>query len=333
MQSFQKDFKTEIKVLFVVAVVSVIITIGAVMFLKTVYVPTDQTPLPTSTPVSQPQTPSTSDNTLSPSIPLGINSVEGWQTYHNNQLEFKYPSNWIQSDAQLIGSGSIQLWVSSDDVYALSLTRRANQFEGRKFVNTVDELFQSTVREKKKIMLGGVEAIKLLPKEFGSGTPDQKTETELSFLYEGSIHTLSFESKTSDMARVRIGSGTFDQILSTFRFVEPEGELKPADAETPAAGACWDSGSGDIAVLPLSSLSQDNVPIPRCFTVKSSQSLQITNQAAETIMVTLGRLQMTIEPGETQTDSHAFGTYLAPGVHGMTVVPNNIVGVPEIWLK
>ncbi|MEK7516963.1 MAG: hypothetical protein AAB583_00280, partial [Patescibacteria group bacterium] len=125
----------------------------------------------------------------------------------------------------------------------------------------------------------------------------------------------------------------FDQILSTFRFVDAEGSLKPAEAQIPAAGACWDSGIGDIAGLTLNPLPPDNIPTPRCLIVKANQKLQMTNRGVETITVTLGRVQMTIEPGETQTDDNTFGAYLVPGVHSMIISPDGIVGAPGIWLQ
>lgn len=148
-----------------------------------------------------------------------VNRFSNWQTYRNSHFEFQYPSGWTQS-IQPTGSGSIVSWQSLDNVYMLTLTTRANQFEGGKFVNSAEELYQSSVREKKSITLDGVEAIQLLP---------QGTQSEAAFLYQGTIYTLSFENKASDEARIQAGFDTFDQILSTFRFVEEKARIPSED--------------------------------------------------------------------------------------------------------
>ena len=125
-------------------------------------------------------------------------------------------------------------------------------------------------------------------------------------------------------------------ILSTFRFVESE--LKPADAQTPAAGICAGPDEGEFAQVALQR-TPDNVPAPRCLFIRSDQKLQVTNFTDDTITVTLGRVQMTLKSGETHTDNQIFGSYLAPGVHGISMSPQSVgefpspVTVSGLWLR
>ena len=67
--------------------------------------------------------------------------------------------------------------------------------------------------------------------------------------------------------------------------------------------------------------------------------MQIRNATDETITVTLGRVQMILEPGETEADNRAFDSYLAPGVHSISMSPTHVykfpapVTAPGIWLR
>ena len=107
-----QDFKTEIKLLLIVAGVAVIITVSAVVFLKTAYAPTIQSPPSTPTPSSQPQTSGTEDFTLS--------EIEGWQTYRNEEygFEVKYPLDWesIQGDQSGLRNQTDYTYTSIDTV-------------------------------------------------------------------------------------------------------------------------------------------------------------------------------------------------------------------------
>lgn len=78
----RRERSKRIKIFFLVALAAVVVSVAGILLLRAM-----------NPSAPQPQTLDTSDFTLSPSTPLGIDSVEGWQTYRNSEfgLEARYP--------------------------------------------------------------------------------------------------------------------------------------------------------------------------------------------------------------------------------------------------
>jgi len=106
---------------------------------------------------------------------------------------------------------------------------------------------------------------------------------------------------------------------------KPSG-LKPADADLPAAGACAGPISEDIVTITLNS---DGVPSPRCIKVTPKQRLRVMNKAGVVSQVQLGQFYISLKPEEAQILDVPFESYLAPGVHFVSIRP---VSHAELWL-
>lgn len=109
---------------------------------------------------------------------------------------------------------------------------------------------------------------------------------------------------------------------------EPPGTpaLKPADAESPAAGICTDPPKDEFVTMTI----RPDVPDPRCAKARRDQQLVLVNATAAPVQVSLGVFNMTIQPGEEGHLDKALGEYLAPGVHFIQVSPPGVGG--ELWL-
>jgi hypothetical protein len=91
-------------------------------------------------------------------------------------------------------------------------------------------------------------------------------------------------------------------------------DLKPPDSQEPTAGACA-TASGPVAEVTLNV----DVPSPRCTNVRADQSLRVTNNTDQTVSVALADYSATLPPGASRGLGGAFGDYLQPGVHRITV--------------
>jgi len=112
-----KDFHAEIKTLVIVAVIAVVVSVGAILLLKTIQAPVAQTPPPVPSP--QPQTLDTSN----------------WQTYRNDEFgfEMKYPSNWeieeegFISMSRILGIQEVFAYTSPEGFNRVGLVTFANR--------------------------------------------------------------------------------------------------------------------------------------------------------------------------------------------------------------
>lgn len=93
----------------------------------------------------------------------------------------------------------------------------------------------------------------------------------------------------------------------------------------PAAGIC---GGTEAALLEVT--IYPDIPDPRCAVIRPDQRLAVTNATSVTLQVTIGLFEATIEPGGEHVFDAPFGTYLAPGVHQLQVLP--CCG-PAFWLR
>jgi hypothetical protein len=104
-------------------------------------------------------------------------------------------------------------------------------------------------------------------------------------------------------------------------------DLKPPDSMQPAAGTCAQPTQPVVEVV-----IHPDIPSPRCTRVTPEQRLQVRNDTDQEVTVSLDAFTATLAPGATQADDRAFGDYLQPGVHRISVTLYGSSG-PEIWLS
>lgn len=101
--------------------------------------------------------------------------------------------------------------------------------------------------------------------------------------------------------------------------------LKPADSDAPAAGICASSPEDTVMIA----IVTGNMPDPRCLQVTADQRLGFQNETGENVRVQLAQFDIAIPAGEIGVFAAPCGSYLAPGVHRISVSTGS---VPEIWL-
>lgn len=93
-------------------------------------------------------------------------------------------------------------------------------------------------------------------------------------------------------------------------------ELATPYAQEPAAGICagFDGPVVEFQIEP-------GIPNPRCARVRPDQQLKVTNKTDSALDVAIGTYSGHLEPGAEYSIEAPFGTYLAPGVHLLQVLP------------
>ncbi|MCH7605474.1 hypothetical protein IID24_05825, partial [Patescibacteria group bacterium] len=104
-------------------------------------------------------------------------------------------------------------------------------------------------------------------------------------------------------------------------------ELRLADFQTPNISRC-DPVVNQVVVISIT----QNTPTPRCVMVTTNQSLQFRNKTEETLKFQFAGSNNEIKPGQNATISNLIGSYLAPGVHriSMDYYGENS---PEVWVR
>jgi hypothetical protein len=93
----------------------------------------------------------------------------------------------------------------------------------------------------------------------------------------------------------------------------------------PASGICASSETETIVVT-----INPDIPDPRCSKVRPDQTLSVVNNTMNTLQVSIGTFNFSLLPQAEYTIQVAFGEYLLPGVHQLSVSP--CCGA-EIWLE
>lgn len=112
----------------------------------------------------------------------------------------------------------------------------------------------------------------------------------------------------------------------------PARSLAPATSRFPAAGVC---GPVDGAVLTVR--IEPDAPMPRCASVRSDQWLRVVNgtddygRPGRTLTVTwVPGETFSLRPGQAKEVRRHFGSYLARGVHELSVGGGYRA---EVWLR
>jgi hypothetical protein len=93
-------------------------------------------------------------------------------------------------------------------------------------------------------------------------------------------------------------------------------ELATPYALSPAAGICarFDGPVVEFRIEP-------GIPDPRCAFARADQHMKITNKTDGPLDVSIGTYSGHLEPGGEFSIEAPFGSYLAPGVHQLQVLP------------
>jgi|GEM_PF-2942801 len=256
-----------------------------------------------------------------------------WETYINtiHNISFKYPQSWILSEKE--GSqdeGS----TAGDPVYntAIELTKQevlikiflnmdgiggqSQTYEGEKFILDGNNLYQyHKINDYNETKVVGI----------------SNTLTTLGVFKLNDITysiSLSYPANYSSEQESALLS-EFDQILSTFKFSDvsttpsPSTQtLQPPDSQTPIASICTGPAQTPTTMIIIYDNTVDQQP---CVQVLPNQTLKITNNSSNSIVINTIQYQTTIETGGSYTFPVPLGSFLAPGVH--------LLGGTEVWLQ
>lgn len=163
-----------------------------------------------------------------------LDETANWETYTAEEFSFKYPSNWSQETIIPIGSGAIQEFKNKDFTLTFEFRGNYSQADGKPYEDlTYDFLKFKYVLPTK--YLDGQEAIQVLPRA-GS---ENKNQVYLFSKDKKSILRLELDTLSEEDAKIVEGQRIFDQILSTFKFLEADASVIVL---TPNGGEKWRIG-------------------------------------------------------------------------------------------
>lgn len=160
--------------------------------------------------------------TPQPQLPPS-DSTENWKAYQDEDVTFKYPSQWIEEPILIRGSGFTQEFRDPEGKFSLTFLGNGNynQTTGKPYTS-LDELYKHAYKAK-AVTVGGQEGRQPLPRA-GSENINSIVffSKDSKFIYTLELQTGStaFGDTPSDTseADVEEGQKLFDQIISTFRF-------------------------------------------------------------------------------------------------------------------
>ncbi len=150
--------------------------------------------------------------------PNTTDSTANWKIYTNDGISFKYPSDWIQAPKQSSGSGwSVEI-TDTQKVYAITFSSfgNYNQQTGKPYTTVAD--FLGFPYQLKTVDMDGIQALQGLPRA-GS----ENANAVYFFSKDAkSIYTLGFDTDRNKPDKIQDGQAIFDQILSTFEFINDQ---------------------------------------------------------------------------------------------------------------
>ena len=280
-----------------VAILAVGIAIGLLMG-KYIY-----TPKPTPSPIVSASPTPTSDPTAN------------WKTYRNETAGYslKYPADMLVF-CNYPNTKGLRLWQAPFDC------PNGNDIF---YEIAVIENLPGEYKEYKKpssarqINIDGMKATEKTYVYENTDGPLQSLGQSTEILIDNNGYTIQIQLLGNSLDKKNL----FDQILSTFKFLE-QTTLIPADLQTQVAGVCAPVSRESIVVV---TIPMDNVPQPRCVHVTSNQKLKIINNSQGSININVGEIQTSLVSTQSFQFPKTLGEFLAPGGH-------SIFGA-EIWLK
>ena len=214
--NFFQEFRTETKLLLVVALVAIVLAVGGIWLLRA-GVSNQATHTPSPTPQAQNEVLDTEDFTLS--------EVEGWQTYRSSSFEFDYPAKWNTIDFE-------DLTIVNDEMGKpfMTLTFANRTLIGISFCGAYPQ------NERCEIVKGNDIDFVI------DWQPNEEAVAETTLNDNMALFLTLHRVEANDL---------FKQILSTFRFVEGENSGKNqggASSEIFEGRADISTSVGDILI-------------------------------------------------------------------------------------
>ena len=175
------------------------------------------------------------------SSPSTNNISANWRTYNSidNSLMFKYPEDWQAEKEEVFGSRTItEFKYNNTPLFVLNIQGNYNQVTGKPYINLAEFLDQrlnkledasyikgqmeqsliDTLKKSKDIFVDGQVAKKIEDQ----GDPGHVIPYEEVIVFTPDNKAIVSLNYTSSLYNRPTANGVFDQILSTFKFINPE---------------------------------------------------------------------------------------------------------------
>lgn len=218
--NFLKDFQAQIKLFLVVASVAVIVAVGGIFLLKGAG-PNQVSPTPAPIPQHTQQTPP-------PSPQLQATDTNEWQTYRNEEFRFevKYPENFVitESDPSFVkrdgGVFGISISYKEMGSAALHISVIETNLSPLEWLDkhytaippNYNDVYAGHYSAPQDITINGIPALRFSLLFTSGSLQSTVIQKEQNVLYHFAAESNSRGSFSQE---------TYNQILSTFRFMEP----------------------------------------------------------------------------------------------------------------
>lgn len=286
-----------------------------------------QTALPpaTSTPIPGVATSPVGNEANTTQIP-GVTGSSAQTLYQSPSLgiQFSYPAAWYRRETG--GGVTLTSFDPSNPPHKLEWRHETTsmQFGFKAFITPpaleawIEAARQAaqaegwSVHEEERLSIANQPAARL---RLVSGSGDMLNRVLIHGM-NGRYFEVNLEGNYSN----NLAKTVFDSIQPFFG-----GVIKPAEADTPAAGVC--GGGSDLLIIILGYQEGDMFPLAgRCIAVDPSQRIKLINQSKGPIAIKMAEYDFTMPVGGEILLDKPVGQYLALGVHYLPVGP-------ALWVK
>ena len=169
----------------------------------------------------------------------GSATTADWKVYSFSDGSFKYPNGWVEKLILIRGSGFTQEIEDKDGLYHLTFFTQGNynQITGNPY-STLEEVIGPPPNILETITVDGQKAGRTLPR----ARSENKNAVIFFSKDKKTIYTIELDTGSTTLAdpkvteeSVKTGQKLFDQILSTFRFVD-------SPSASPVSCGGWNTG-------------------------------------------------------------------------------------------
>jgi hypothetical protein len=130
----------------------------------------------------------------------------------------------------------------------------------------------------------------------------------------------------SDLTPTAKASSEIDATTPTETTSEPMPLATPL-SDSPAAGIC-DFYPGELVTFEI----YPDIPSPRCARATPEQRLKIVNRTEQELTMWIGSYEFALLPDQEKVIDAELRSFLAPGVHQISITAYSGGGGPELWL-